>query len=82
VCPRSSKASGGEDLQIEEPVCCGYSSALHFHTTLSRMLGPALIGDQIVEVCQPHEKRPLVATGMMEPFHREEFPLDGVVGLV
>ena len=23
VCPRSSKASGGEDLQIEEPVCCG-----------------------------------------------------------
>src|SRR5882724_419177 len=71
VCHRSSKASGREDLQIEEPIMCRYSSAFHFHATLTRMLGPTLIGHQVVEVCQPYEKRLLAATGMMEPLHRE-----------
>jgi len=35
------------------------------------MLSPVLIGDQIVQVCQPRETRLLVATGMMESFHRQ-----------
>ena len=81
-CHRSSKASGGEDLQIEEPVCCGYSSAFHFHATLPGMLGATLIRDEVVQVGEPREKRLLAATGMMEPFHREQFPLDGVMGLI
>jgi hypothetical protein len=61
---------------------CRYSSAFHFHATLTGMLGPTLIGGQVVEVCQPREKRLLAATWMMEPLHREQFPLDGVMGLV
>ena len=46
------------------------------------MLSPALIGDQVVQVGQPCEKRLLVATGVMEPLHREELPRDGMMGLV
>jgi hypothetical protein len=68
---RSSEAARGEDLQIEEPVCGGYSSAFHFHAALPRMLGPALIWYQVVQVCQPRETRLLAATGMTEPLHRE-----------
>jgi class 3 adenylate cyclase len=79
---RSAKASGGEDLDIEEPIRGGYSSAFHFHATLPRVLGPALIGDQIVQVRYPCEERLLTAAWVVKPFHREEFPLDGVVGLI
>jgi hypothetical protein len=61
---------------------CWDCASFHFHATLTRMLGPTLIGHQVVEVCQPREKRLLAATGMMEPLHGEQFPLDGVVGLV
>src|SRR2546430_12989991 len=78
----SSKACGGEDLQIEEPVCCGYSSAFHFDTTLTRMLGATLIRDEVVQVGEPREKRLLAATWMMESLHREQFPIDGVMGLI
>src|SRR5262249_19274428 len=39
----SAKASGGEDLQIEEPVGSGYASAFHFYPTLTGMLGSTLI---------------------------------------
>src|SRR5215471_17922083 len=46
------------------------------------MLGPALIRHQVVEVCQPYEKRLLAATGMVKSLHREEFPLEGVMGLI
>jgi hypothetical protein len=67
----SSKASGGEDLQIEEPVGCGYASAFHFHATLPRMLGATLIRDEVVQVGEPREKHLLAATGMMESLHRE-----------
>ena len=81
-CHRSPKASRREDLQIEEPVACRDSPAFHFHATLAGMLGATLIGHQVVEVCQPREKRLLAATGMMKPFHREQFPLDGVMGLI
>src|SRR5919109_4301843 len=78
----SSKASGGEDLQIEEPVGCWYASAFHFHATLTRMLGATLIRDEVVQVGESREKRLLAATGMMEPLHREPLPLDGVMGLI
>src|SRR5687767_9859963 len=43
----SSKASRGEDLQVEEPVWCGDSPAFHFHATLTRMLGSTLIRDEV-----------------------------------
>ena len=46
------------------------------------MLRPPLIGDQIVQVRESRQKRLLAATGMMEPFHGEQLPLDGVMGLI
>jgi hypothetical protein len=49
---------------------------------LAGVLGSTLRRNEVVQVCQPREKRLVAATGMMEPFHREQFPLDGVVGLV
>jgi hypothetical protein len=76
------QSSRGEDLQIEEPVSCGQVSAFHFYTTLAGMLGPTLIGNQVVGVCQSSEKRLLAATWMVKPLHREEVPLEGVVGLI
>ena len=79
---RSLKASRGEHLQIEEPVACRDSPAFHSRPTLTRMLSTALIGHQIVQMGQPLQKRLLAPVEMMEPFHREQFPLDGVVGLI
>ena len=81
-CHCSSKASRGEDLQVEDPVACRYSPAFHFHPTLPGMLGATLIGNQVVQVRQPGEKRLLTPPGMMEAFHREQFPVDGVMGLI
>ena len=78
----SAKASRGEDLEIEEPVSCRDSSAFHFHTTLPGMLGPTLIRDEVVQMGEPREKRLLAPTWMMEALHREQFPLDGVMGLI
>ena len=69
-------------MEIEQPVACRDFAAFHFHATLTRMRGPALIRHQVIQVGQPREKRLLAATWMMEPLHREEFPLDGVVGLI
>jgi hypothetical protein len=48
-------------LEIEEPVACRYASAFHFHVASTGMLGPTLIGDQVVEVREPGEKRLLTA---------------------
>src|SRR2546426_8289652 len=50
ACPRSAKSSGGEDLEIEEPISCGDSAAYYFHPTLPGMLGSTLIRYQVVEV--------------------------------
>jgi hypothetical protein len=75
-------SSRREDLQIEQPISCRDSPAFHFYTTLPRMLGATLIGHQVIQVREPREKRLLVSTGMMKPLHREEFSLNGVVGLV
>jgi hypothetical protein len=52
-CYRSAKPSGGEDLEIEEPVSGRYASTFHFHATLASVLSPTLRGDQIIEVRSP-----------------------------
>jgi hypothetical protein len=66
---RSSKASRGEDLDIEEPVRGGYSPAFHFHPTLTGMHGTTLIGDQVVQVREPRQKHLLTAAWMVKRFH-------------
>ena len=78
----SSKASRREDLEIEQPVACWDCSSFHFHATLASMLGATLIRYQVVEVRQPREKRLLASFGMVEAFHREQFPLDGIMRLI
>ena len=47
-CHHSSKASGSENLEVEEPVACWDRSAFHCHPTLAGLLGPTLVGDQVV----------------------------------
>ena len=69
-------------MEIEEPVCCGDAPAFDFHSTLTRMLSPTLIGDQVVQVREPREKRLLASLGMVKALHREQLPLDGVMGLI
>jgi hypothetical protein len=81
-CRRTLIASGSEDLQVEHPVCGGQSPAFHFHPTLARVQGPALVRDQVVQVCQAGEKRLLIAVWMVKRFHHEQLPVHGVVGLV
>jgi hypothetical protein len=41
---RSLKASGREDLQVEEPVACGDCASFHFHPAEASVLGAPLIG--------------------------------------
>ena len=69
-------------MQIEEPITCGYNPALYFHATLPRMLGPTLIGHQVVQMGQSSQKRLLTLVRMMEAFHHEQLPLDGVMRLI
>ena len=69
-------------MEVEEPVSGRDAAAFDFHATLTRVLGPTLIRDQIIEVRQPGQKRLLAALGMMEPLHGEELPLNGVMGLI
>ena len=78
----SAKATRGENLQVEHPIYGGYASAFHFHATLARVLGSTLIRHQVVQVCQPRQKRPLAPVGMMKGFHHEQLPVDGVMRLV
>src|SRR5215471_19334745 len=63
-CRRTLIASGSEDLQVEHPVCGGHTPAFHFHPTLARVQGPALVRDQVVQVRQAGEKRRLTPTAM------------------
>jgi hypothetical protein len=48
-------------LQVEHPVRCRDATAFHFHPTLACIQGPALVGDQVVEVREAGEKRRLTA---------------------
>jgi len=81
-CSHSSKAARGEDVQIEEPVCCGYSPAFHFHPTLTGMLGSTLIRYQVVQVRQASEERLLTPTWMVKALHGEQLAVHRVVGLI
>jgi hypothetical protein len=69
-------------LEIEEPVSGGYSAAFSFHPTLTHMLGTTLIRHQVVRVRQPDKKCLWAPLEMMEAFHREQLPVDGVMGLI
>ena len=69
-------------MQVEHPVLCRDATALHFHPTLARIEGPALIWDQVVQVRQAGEKRRLTPSGMMETLHGEELAVDGVMRLI
>jgi hypothetical protein len=46
------------------------------------MLGALLVRDQVVQMCQPDKKRLLAPVWMMKPFHHEQFPVNGVMGLI
>ena len=65
-----------------EPVACGDCASFDFHTTAAGMLSAPLVGHQVIQVCELCQKRLLASVRMMEPLHREQFPLDGVMGLV
>ena len=69
-------------MEVEHPVGCGDSPAFYFHSALPRMPGSTLIGNQVIQVRQAGEKRRLTPTWMVEPFHHEQFPVDGVMGLI
>jgi len=49
---------------------------------LASMLGSTLIRDEVIQVREPCEKRLLAPFRMMKPFHRKQFPLDGVMRLI
>jgi hypothetical protein len=46
------------------------------------MLGATLKRHKVVQERQPCEKRLLAPLGMMEAFHHEELPVDGVMRLI
>ena len=49
---------------------------------LPGMLGAPLVGYQVVQMGQPSQQRLWAPVGMMEALHREQLPLDGVMGLI
>ena len=69
-------------MQVEHPVCSGYAFAFHLYPILPGMLRAPLIRDQVLQVRQPREKRLLTAPRIMEALHHEQFPVDGVMGLI
>ena len=69
-------------MDIEEPVACWYAPAIHLHSTLAGMLSATLIRKKVIQVRKSRETRLLTATGMVQPFHGKELPLDGVMGLI
>jgi hypothetical protein len=46
------------------------------------MLRTTLIRDQVVQVGEPGQKRLLAPDWMMEPFHGEQLPLNGIMRLI
>jgi DDE domain len=54
----------------------------HFHPTLAGVLGTTLIRHQVVQMREPRDKRLLAPAWVMEPFHHEQFPVDGVMSLI
>jgi hypothetical protein len=78
----SSKATRGEDLQVEYPICAGSTSALDFHPTWTSVLGSTVIRDQVRQGRQSGQQCLLPPFGRMEALHHAQLPLDGVVGLI
>src|SRR5438874_4827141 len=76
-CRRTLIASRCEDLQVEHPVVSRQTPAFHFYPALSCMQSTTLIGNQVVQMRQASEKRPLIPMRMVEPFHHEQFPVNG-----
>jgi hypothetical protein len=68
--PYSAKPSGGEDLDVEEPVVCWHAPAFHLHPTLPSMLGAPLIRDQVVQVQPPAPGRPTASGTTSAPRSR------------
>jgi hypothetical protein len=52
------------------------------HPTLAGMLSPTLIGDQVVQGCQPSQTRRLTPVGVREALHHEQVPVDSIGGLI
>jgi hypothetical protein len=46
------------------------------------MPSATLIRKKVIQVRESREKRLLTTTGMVQPFHGKELPLDGVMGLI
>jgi hypothetical protein len=46
------------------------------------MPGATLVGHQVVQMGHPSKKRLLAAAWMVKAFHREQFPLDGMMRLI
>ena len=46
------------------------------------MFGSTLKRDEVVQVCQPREKRLLASVWMVKAFHGKQLPLDGIMGLI
>src|SRR5262249_51922635 len=46
------------------------------------MLGSTLIRNEVVQVCEPRQKRLLAPPRMMEAVHGEQLPFDRVMGLI
>ena len=69
-------------MEIEEPVTCRDCASFDIHTALPGMPGTTLRGEHVVQMYQPSQKRLLVPFGVMAAFHREQLPLDGVMGLI
>jgi hypothetical protein len=81
-CSRALLSSSRAAVQIEPPVACRDCSSFDFHRTRPPRLGATLRGHQLVERGPPRETRLRVSPGMRHPLHRDQRPLDGVVGLV
>ena len=79
---RSAKASGSEDLEIEQPGACRDLASFHFHPTRVRMLGAALVGDQVVQMNQTGEEPQVTPTWMVEAFHGKQLAVNSVVRLI
>ena len=71
VCQHSSKASRGEDAEIEQPVVCRDFSSFYFHATLASVLGATLGRSQVIQQREAVQKVLLAPLGMMEPLHHE-----------
>jgi hypothetical protein len=56
-------------------------SAFDFHTTLAGMLSTPSLGHELVQLGSPSQKRLLATFGILEAFHHEPLPVDGVMGL-